>query len=217
MKALTDKQRAVLAYLADSVRRRGFPPTIREIREAFRLRSNRSVVDHLRALERKGMIRRIPGSSRAIEIVEADGRGRGASGAAAALPVAGRIAAGSPEAPAAVEGEEYLIDERLFPGGADFLLEVKGESMIGEHIVPGDLVVVKRGACETGAVVVALVDGETTLKRYRRTGSGAVLEPANPACAPIVLSGGRGEGAAVLGAVVGVIRRRPARRGGFSR
>ena len=218
MKALTDKQRAVLEFLASSARRRGFPPTIREIRDAFRLRSNRSVVDHLRALERKGWIRRIPGSSRAIEIVESNGRERRGDGSAVLVPVAGRIAAGSPEAPAPADDEEYLLDERLFPGGADFLLEVKGESMIDAHIVPGDLVVVKRCVdCEPGAVVVALVDGEATLKRYRRSRGGTVLEPANPACPPIVLSGRRGDGATVLGAVVGVIRRAPARRRGFSR
>jgi repressor LexA len=217
MNGLTERQRQVLEFLREYVRRSGYPPTIREIRIAFGLRSNRGVVDHLRALERKGRIRRTPGSSRAIEIASpADGAGA-AAGRAKTYPIAGRVSAGRPEAPLEDGGDFLLLDQRLFAGRGDFILEVKGESMTGEQIVPGDLVVVaKTAACEPGSLVVALVDGETTLKRYVRKGSRVVLEPANPAYAAIAPAEGS-IGASVVGTVVGVIRRYPKPRGAFSR
>ncbi|RJR31979.1 MAG: transcriptional repressor LexA [Candidatus Latescibacterota bacterium] len=217
MNGLTERQRRVLEFLRDYLRRHGYPPTIREIRTAFGLRSNRGVVDHLRALERKGSIRRLPGSSRAIAISLPDGENVDSAGKAKAYPVAGRVAAGRPEEAIEDGSETLLLDERLFGGKGDFVLEVKGDSMAGAHIVPGDLVVVRKTAsCETGSLVVALVDGEATVKRYVRRGSRVVLEPANPAYSPIVLSGGSAS-ASVLGTVVGVIRRYPGRGRAFSR
>ncbi len=218
MTGLTARQQRVLSFLREYARRHGYPPTIREIRTAFGLRSNRGVVDHLRALERKGCIRRTRGISRAIEIVCEDAPAGSGGASVRAYPLAGRVAAGKPEAPCE-EGEgSLLLDERLFAGRGDFILEVKGESMTGEHIVPGDLVVVRKtSSCEPGSLVVAIVDGETTVKRFARKGTRVVLEPANPAYEPIELSGERGDRAAVIGAVVGVIRRFPGRRSAFSR
>lgn len=217
MNGLTERQRRVLEFLRECVRGRGYPPTIREIGIAFGLRSNRGVVDHLRALERKGYIRRMPGISRAIEIAGPAEDADAAPAGTKAYPVAGRVAAGKPETPVETNGESLLLDERLFAGRGDFILEAIGESMTGEHIVPGDLVVVSTAAsCEPGCLVVALVDGEATLKRYARKAGRVVLEPANPAYEPIEPSGKTGE-VSIVGSVVGVIRRLPEHRKAFSR
>jgi len=220
MNDLTARQLKVLEYLRRYIRARGYPPTIREIRDAFGLRSNRGIVDHLRALERKGYIRRMPGISRGIEIADRGEARRDGSRAGALsmhYPVAGTVAAGRPEPPAEAGGRSIALDENLFGERGDFLLEVKGESMVGEHIVPGDLVVVRKAeVCESGALVVALVDGETTVKRLFRTAEGVVLRGANPAFAPILLGGpGSGE-CSIIGRVIGVIRAVSPRRPAFS-
>lgn len=210
MKETTGRQRSILEYVAKFAREKGYPPTIREIRDAFHLKSNRGVVDHLRALERKGCIRRTPGISRGIEMLaEADSAPATGwhSPRTVEYPVAGNIAAGRPEPPADNAGETLLLDEKLFGERGDFILEVKGDSMIGDHIVPGDLLVVRKtDTCESGALVVALVDGEATVKRYIRSGGRVMLRPANPKYEPIDLSGGDAHDCSVIGTVVGVIR-----------
>jgi repressor LexA len=232
MDDLTRRQREVFEFLRSYAQSKGYPPTVREIRDAFRLQSNRGVIDHLRALERKGWIKRRRGISRAIEIVGGErgsSRARGApsdSGEVAregvggvAYPIAGKIAAGRPAPPVEESGERLVLDRSLFGAGEDaFILEVRGDSMIEDHIVPGDLLVVRRqAACEPGEIVVALVDGEATVKRYVRDRDGAMLKPGNPRYAPIRL-GARGSGGSeVIGAVIGVIRRIAARRRPFSR
>jgi repressor LexA len=210
MKEITARQRSILEYLGKFVRTRGYPPTIREIRDAFHLKSNRGVVDHLRALEQKGCIRRSPGISRGIEVLpEGDGFASAGSNAPRAMeyPVAGNITAGIPGPPATDARGAVLLDERLFGTRGDFILEVKGESMIEDHIVPGDLLVVRKTeTCENGALVVALVDGEATVKRYVRSGSRVMLRPANPKFEPIILSGADGRECSIIGTVIGVIR-----------
>jgi repressor LexA len=219
MKEITGRQGRILAFLARFVRERGFPPTIREIRDAFHLKSNRGVVDHLRALERKGYIKREPGISRGIEIIGGArpvGPALEASSRAIAYPVVGNIAAGRPEPPAEHPGSALLLDERLFAERGDFIVEVKGDSMIDDHIVPGDLLVVrKKETCESGALVVALIDGEATVKRYVRSGDRIELCPANPKYEPIVLSGSEARECSILGTVVGIIRALPS--GGAAR
>ena len=211
MNGLTTRQGEVFEFLLGFLADNGYPPTIREIREAFHLRSNRGVVDHLRALEKKGYIRRDKGSSRAIEVLH-----RAATGSAEAstetgivhLPILGRVEAGIP-APPAVEARDGIgLDVNLFDGGGDFVLEVKGDSMTGDHLVAGDLVVVKRvETAENGDTVVVLVDGEATIKRYYRKGRKVILRPANPSYEPIVFEGEDARTCRVLGRVVGVIRR----------
>jgi repressor LexA len=185
MSDLTPRQGSFLEFLRRYIRDRGYPPTIREIRDAFQLRSNRGVIDHLRALERKGYIKRVPGSSRAIEITG------GIKGS----------------------GE----DARFFGERGDFALEVKGDGMIGDHIVPGYLVVVRKtDECESGSLVVALVDGEATVKRFIRAGGRIILQPANANYEPIILSAGDSPECAIVGTVVGVVRSLAPRRGAFS-
>lgn len=229
MEMLTSRQRDVFEFLRTYARAKGYPPTVREIRDAFRLQSNRGVIDHLRALEKKGWIKRTRGISRAIEIIGGEDQTREAAGGrleaasdpaeAMAYPFAGRIAAGRPTPPVEETGERLFLDRSLFGGGEDgFILEVRGDSMIEDHIVPGDLLVVKRQtSCEPGEIVVALVDGEATVKRYVRDRDGAVLKPANPRYEPIRLAGREAGGSEIIGTVVGVIRRISARRRPFSR
>lgn len=220
MERLTRRQRDVLDFLGRYIRENGYPPTIREIRDAFGLSSNRGVIDHLRALEKKGWIRRGRASSRAIEIIgrEADAGVRGAAGRGAVVyPLAGKIAAGLPAPPVEESGEGLVLDESLFGEVGDFLLEVRGDSMIGDHILPGDLLVVKRvRECASGEIVVALIGGEATVKRFVRTRDGVVLEPSNPRYRPIRLCSAEGMSPEVIGKVVGVIRRVSARQRPFS-
>ncbi len=212
---LTERQGEVLAFIAVYLGEKGYPPTVREIREAFRLRSNRGVIDHLRALERKGYIRRNPRSSRAIELIvddeKVDVRARGDE-KVRSYPVAGRIAAGSPATPIEDIREVLRIDEGLFGETGDFLLEVEGDSMIGDHIVPGDLLLVKRTAdCRDGDIIVAMVNGETTVKRYQRSGGRLILHPSNEAYEPIVLTGPEIQTCTIVGKVVGIVRRHASR------
>ena len=220
MKELTKRQRSIFEFVRRYARERGYPPTIREIRDGFRLKSNRGVVDHLKALERKGYIRRAPGSPRAIEIEggfeDADREERAPRGTSI-YAVAGSIRAGRPEPPAGETDRTLVLDDSLFGERGDFVLEVKGDSMIDDHIVPGDLVVVRRvQTCESGSLVVALVDGEATIKRYVRSGSRVMLQPANRKYRPIVLSDHPSPECTVIGKVIGVIRAISRPKGVFS-
>ena len=219
MKELTKRQRSIFEFIRRYARERGYPPTIREIRDGFRLKSNRGVVDHLEALERKGYIKRMPGSPRAIEIacVEELGRNQSLPRGATIYAVAGSIRAGRPEPPAGEADRALLLDDSLFGERGDFVLEVRGDSMIDDHIVPGDLVVVRKvQTCESGSLVVALVGGEATIKRYVRSGSRVELQPANRKYRPIVLSGQSSPECAVIGKVIGLIRAVSRPRGVFS-
>jgi len=219
MNGLTVRQKQVLDFLMEFQRSNGYPPTIRDIRDAFRLKSNRGVVDHLRALERKGYIRRRGRSPRAIEILGTAGAVSAvtAGGGALRYPVAGRIRAGEPATPIEDIVDSILLDERLFGRPGDYLLEVKGESMIDDHILPGDLLLVRREASiENGDIVVALVDGEATVKRFHRRGDTIVLKPANARFEPIVIVMGGKRRCSIAGKVVGLVRRNPTRRISFS-
>jgi repressor LexA len=218
MSTLTGRQREVLEFLIDYLAENGYPPTIREIRSAFRLSSNRGVVDHLTALEKKGFIRRGKGSSRAIEILHGSESSLDLPRVRAIrYPVLGRIEAGKPSPPMNGADGSVVLDGKLFGMRGDFLLEVKGDSMEGDHIVEGDLVVVKRvERCRDGDTVVAMVDGEATVKRYYRRRRDVILQPANPAYEPIVFSKGDTRRCSLLGKVIGVIRRYQARSKPFS-
>jgi len=211
MDVLTMRQREILDFLLAYLAMKGYPPTIREIREAFGLSSNRGIVDHLKALEKKGFIRRTRGSPRAIEIIRDSGSDHGTDhgrNGVQLYPVAGRIVAGHPAPPVEDGGGGFLLDSGLFGAGGDFLLEVKGDSMTGDHILEGDLVVVKSAQrCENGDTVVALIDGEATVKRYHREGDEVELRPANPSYEPIGFSVDGMQDCRLIGIVIGVIRR----------
>ena len=193
---LTARQQKVYEFIRDKIRGRGYGPTVREIGEAFEIRSPNGVMCHLRALEKKGLIRRQPNKSRAIELIRGARRRRG-------LPLAGRVAAGATML--AEEQKEWIDFGELFDGPETFVLEVTGDSMIDAHIQDGDCVVVRRAkSAAKGDIVVALVDGEATLKYWypERSKRRIRLQPANSSMEPIFV-----KEATVLGIVEGVVRK----------
>jgi repressor LexA len=196
---LTKKQRAVLQFLKDYRREHGMPPSYEEIRKEFRFASLNSARKHLLQLDRKGFIRSPwNNQKRALEIVEKEEAPR-----AATLPLLGTVVAGAPleseEVPETVE-----IPESLLRRGEHFALRVSGDSMIEDGIHEGDLLVVQsRDTAEAGQTVVALVDGEATVKRFYRAGDKVELRPANARYQPIVADP---ESVHVRGVVVGLVR-----------
>ncbi len=217
---LTARQRRVLETIRDAIERRGYPPSMREIGEAAGLASPSSVAHQLTALERKGYLRRDPHRPRAIEVMspdapvgslaaatssEVDPTGSGDQRPAAAyVPVVGRIAAGGPILAEEAVEDVFPLPRQLVGEGTLFLLKVVGDSMIDAAICDGDWVVVhQQQTAENGDIVAALLDGEATVKTFKRHGDGHVwLMPHNPAFEPIA-----GDHATVLGRVQAVLRR----------
>jgi repressor LexA len=208
MRELTGRQRDVLNFIRTFTGRNGVPPTVREIGERFRV-TPRAAFDHLRALERKGHLQRRSTTrrmSRMLTLTEPVGPYR-------SVPILGRIAAGGPLLAAENRDGEIPVAPAALPGGGDdlFALRVKGESMIGAHICPGDLVLVRRQeSAEPNDIVVALLEseaaeGEATVKRFQRDGERIVLKPENPAMEPIVVDP-RERRVRILGKVVGLLR-----------
>jgi repressor LexA len=199
---LTPRQRRILEYIADIVRDRGYPPTVREIGEAVGLTSSSSVHSQLANLERKGLLHKDPTKPRAIGLADESHRPDGV-----VIPVLGRIAAGVPVL-ATENVEEYLtVPVGFAKGGEHFALRVAGQSMTGAGILDGDVVVVRRqDSAADGDVVAALLPGpgedEATVKRLRRRGGRVTLHPENPAFSPIQMTDGR-----ILGKVVAVLRK----------
>jgi repressor LexA len=201
MEPLTRRQELVLAFISESIEQRGYPPTMREIGERMGIRSTNGVNDHLKALERKGYIHREDLKSRTLRPTAATQR-------TVAVPLLGRVAAGRPIQ--AVENlEDTLVVDRSLVGGEErFALRVQGESMIEEGILDGDVVFVRpRATAERGALVVAMVNDEVTVKRYYPEGDAVRLQPANAAMAPLRFVPGEDVTFTLLGEVVGVYRK----------
>jgi repressor LexA len=200
MEGLTPRQEEVLDLVLESLERRGYPPSIREICDALGLSSTRGALRHLEALEKKGFITRASGA-RAIQVRDA------LRGAAAYLPLVGEVPAG-PLRHASEEVEEWVPVPARWGGGGRFLLRVRGDSMSGDGIRDGDLVVVDPSpSARNGEVVVALVDGEATVKRLRRRGGAVELEASNPAYATLRVEKGEAE-VRLAGRVVSLLRDR---------
>ena len=211
MKEMTARQREVLEFIRIFGEHHGVPPTVREIGERFQFTA-RAAFDHLRALERKGMLeRRVTGkrASRTLVLPAHKGARRSEpAGPPPGIPVLGRIAAGAPIT--AVENHEDTVPLRpdwLAAGGRDvFALRVRGDSMIEAHIMDGDLVLVrKQETAGSGDIVAAMLDGEATVKRFARESGTVVLRPEHPTMKPIVVEAGRGD-FRILGKVVGIMR-----------
>ena len=198
---LTPTQRRVLDFLREFVERHRFAPTAAEIANRFGIAVKNGFY-YLELLERKGYIRRKRHHPRRIEFV-----GENLSRSAVRVPVLGRVPAGGPrEAIEEVEGE-LLLDPDLVGEGEVFSLRVKGDSMTGAHICDGDHVVVRSQArVEEGEIVVAVIDGEATVKRFRRWKGKVRLEAANPDYPPIVVPAGA-PSFRIAGRVVGVYRK----------
>ena len=214
---LTDRQRKVLEVIRASVTERGYPPSIREIGDAVGLTSTSSVAHQLRTLERKGFLRRDPNRPRAVDVrgldeVQADHAAAIADGSAAAeeqlptptfVPVLGRIAAGGPILAEEAVEDVFPLPRELVGQGSLFLLKVVGESMIDAAICDGDWVVVRQqSVADNGDIVAAMIEGEATVKTFKRTKGDVWLMPHNPVFEPIP-----GNDAAILGKVVTVMRK----------
>jgi len=196
---LTPKQRAVLQYLKDYRREHAMPPSYDEIRREFGFASLNSARKHLLQLHRKGYIRSPwKNQKRALEIVEAEEVHR-----AAALPLVGSVSAGKPLLSEELDGT-VEVPEAMLRRGEHFALRVRGDSMIEDGIRDGDLLVVQRREdAEVGQTVVALVDGEATVKRYYRRGDKVELRPANEEFTPVIAES---SSVHLEGVVVGLVR-----------
>ena len=198
--ALTDRQKAIYDFLLKSIRERGFAPSIPEIGKQFKIASTNGVSDHLKALEKKGYIRRV--GKRAIEVLNT--LGKSVLTATREVPVLGRVPAGKP-----FLSEENVESVLTIPAdmssGKTFALRVKGDSMIGAGIMDGDRVIIKQqSTAENGEIVCALIDGEATLKRFFKKNGVVTLKAENEKYAPITLSAGEFR---IAGRVVGLLRK----------
>ena len=207
MREMTQRQREVLSFMRGFTEKHGAPPTVREIAERFRF-TPRAAFDHLRALERKGMLQRRVTDKRASRTLVLADRGGDRARREKDIPILGKIAAGAPIF--AAEQREDLIPVRpewlAAKGGEVFALRVSGDSMIEAHIADGDLVLVrKQASAVAGDIVAALVDDEATVKRFAVEGSTIVLKPEHPTMKPIVVDPQKAE-FRILGKVVGLIR-----------
>jgi repressor LexA len=205
---VTDRQRAILEYLHEYIEQNGYPPTVREIGEAVGLRSPSTVHAHLAQLERAGLLRRDPTKPRALELADRRREEPSREPEVRRLPLVGQIAAGGPLL-AEENVEDYLaVPETLSTGGEEFLLRVKGDSMINAGILDGDIVVVERRQdARNGEIVVALAGDdesadEATVKRFFRENGRIRLQPENDALEPIYAPYVH-----ILGKVVGVFRK----------
>lgn len=197
---LTHRQQEILRFIREVLETEGFPPTRAEIARALGFRSANAAEDHLKALARKGVIAIQPGLSRGIRLLDAPKH--------AGLPVVGKVAAGSPILAEQHIQDHYRIDSRLFRPRADYLLRVKGMSMMGAGILDGDLLAVHRTPeAKSGEIVVARVEDEVTVKRFRRRGNTVRLMPENPDFLPIVVDLRR-IAVVIEGVGVGIIRNR---------
>lgn len=197
MKNLTPRQTEILLFIQSIQERTGMPPTRTEIADHFGFRSTYASEKHLQALEKKGVIELLPGTSRGIRLVAQPKVG---------IPLVGRVAAGEP-----VLAEQYIedhisIDSRLFRPKADYLLRVHGMSMKDVGILDGDLLAVHRTPhAENGQIVVARLEGEVTVKRFKRSANRIYLLPENPDFEPIVIDADNGD-FCIEGVAVGSIR-----------
>lgn len=204
--SLTARQREILDLIASTVADRGYPPSVREIGDAVGLSSPSTVHSHLSTLSDAGFIRRDPSKPRAIEVmIDDDGAIPISRAAVRDVPLVGHIAAGSPILAEEDIEEVYPLPTELVGHDPVFMLRIRGDSMVGVGIFDGDYVVVqKQNTARNGQIVAALVGGEeATVKTFQRTDTGVVLQPANEAYEPLVLSGD----VDVLGVVVAVLRR----------
>jgi repressor LexA len=214
---LTWRQRKVLQVIRESVQKRGYPPSMREIGEAVGLTSTSSVSYQLSTLQNKGYLRRDAGRPRTVEVrLPGHPAVRPEPGfdedelpmditsqEAAYVPVVGRIAAGGPILAEESIEDIFPLPRALVGEGTLFLLKVVGDSMMNAGIVDGDWVVVRQQpVAENGDIIAAMIEGEATVKTFKRSGNHVWLMPHNPAYTPIP-----GEEAEILGRVVAVLRR----------
>jgi repressor LexA len=204
MRSLTPEQERVLACIVDHQRESGMPPTVREIAARLGYRSVNNARQHLRLIQQKGYIRLRKGLARGIELLV--GMAQAGSGSDIDVPLVGAVAAGAPIM--AVENiEGYVsLDRRIFKGEGLFTLRIRGDSMKGIGVLDGDIVIVRQqSTAEQNDVVVAIIEGEATLKRYIREADRVILRPENPRYNDIVVPADRD--LMIAGKMVGVMRK----------
>ncbi|MFV2016926.1 transcriptional repressor LexA [Micromonospora sp. LOL_023] len=205
---LTVRQRRILEFIRSWVDRHGYPPSVREIGEAVGLVSPSSVAYQLKEMERKGFLRRDPNRPRAVDVrpmgdAADDEAARASRPTPAYVPMLGRIAAGGPILAEQAVEDIFPLPRELVGEGEVFMLQVKGDSMIDAAICDGDWVVVRQQpTADSGEIVAAMIDGEATVKTYRRRDGHVWLMPHNAAFDPIP-----GDEATIMGRVVAVLRR----------
>jgi repressor LexA len=212
---LTNRQRDVYEFLISFSKQHGYPPTMQEIAEHLGVTGNVGVIKHLNALEKKGYITRIAGSSRGIRVTPKathypETQERLFTGSddelSVFLPIVGTVRAGMPQPPVEDIQEYYSIDRNVARSGGTFFLKVKGDSMINASISEGDLALIRpQEEAQHRDIVVALVDGEATLKRFFREKDHIRLQPENPNMAPIIIREGEKD-VSIVGKVVGIYR-----------
>jgi len=221
--ALTDRQQQILDFISTSIAERGYPPTLREIGEHFGIRSTNGVNDHLKALEKKGVLRREDLKSRAMRPITASGADvipiRRApianvepisiDDAMCEIPIVGRVAAGAPILAVENVQDTVKVDRVLIGGHREvFGLRIVGESMIEDGIFDGDYVFVKKTpSAGRGDIVVAMIDGEATVKRYFPESDHIRFQPANSNMSPIIVKKSDFKQIDIIGIVVGVYRK----------
>ena len=203
---LTDRQRDIYEFISSAIAERGYPPTIREVMQAFQIASTNGVRTTLAALEKKGYIKRHPWLSRGIELTE-DAERPAASTEVREVPVIGRVAAGEPILAAENVEDKVVVDRSFVPSGTVFALKVRGSSMQGAGILDGDYVLARQQeTADPGDIVVAVIGEEATVKRYYLEGAQVRLMPENDAFEPIWVDLNEKD-FRIAGKIVGLMRR----------
>ena len=194
---LTDIQRSVLQYVQSHLTQNHRPPTVRDVMRHFKWNSPQSARKHLLALEEKGYLEREDNTARGLKIT-------GDSSLGVSIPILGKVAAGLPLLAEENREGTMVVDPAMARGGRNlFALTVRGDSMVNAHILSGDKVIVQQTThASPGEIVVALIEGEATVKTFRKTNSKVILEPANPKYKDIVVN--EGQDFRIIGKVVGV-------------
>ncbi len=217
--SLTQRQRQVLDFISASITERGFPPTLREIGEHFGIRSTNGVNDHLKALEKKGYLKREDLKSRAMrpvdmpDVVSIESQRakkiRAANDDFMDIPILGRVAAGQPILAVENVEDKVRVDRMLIGNHREvFGLRIVGDSMIEDGIFDGDYVFVKKSpTAHKGDIVVAMIEEEATVKRYFPEGDRIRFQPANSAMKPIMVQRSDFRSVDLIGIVVGVYRK----------
>ena len=210
---LKEREQRILDYMKQEVREKGYPPTVREICTALNIKSTSTVHKDIASLERQGYLKKDPAKPRALMIVDQEGDGyEEFSGGGDAvrtdvveIPVVGRIAAGQPILAEQNIEDSFPIPSRFVNGGTNFMLTVRGESMIEAGIMDGDYILVEQqDTARNGEIVVAMIDGfehEATVKTFYKEADHVRLQPENPSMSPIIVKDVK-----ILGRVKGVFR-----------
>lgn len=208
MREPTPRQEQVLTIIASHLKTHGYPPSLREIADRLGVNNVFGIQRHLDALEKKGLISRSGGSSRGIRLTGPALLRHGRNGEASAvhLPIVGTVRAGTPQTPLEDIEELYSIDRHVARTGGTFFLRIRGDSMINAAIREGDLALIRpQAVAKNRDIVVAMVDGEATLKRFYREDGVIRLQPENPNYPPIIISD-EGSEVTIIGKVVGIYR-----------